>query len=192
MPNFSRTASSARLPSRVTSTPSIVIAPESGRSRRFRCFRSTVLPHPDGPTIVVIWPRGIPRSRCCSTSWRPKRRHRSRTSISLGRSPFDVVALVAIEASEKDRAYNIVEGKNEHAGEDHGFGRGAAHTGCHPLSVVALVAAHPHHDHSEHERLPKPDRDVVRVHVACNSAEVRALRSTHQPDPDKESTVDSN
>jgi len=82
IPNFSLTRSRLRELSRVTSIPSIIIWPESGRSSRFKCFKSTVLPHPLGPIIVVILPRGQSRLTPLRTCCVPKRRRRSRTMIN--------------------------------------------------------------------------------------------------------------
>ena len=46
-----------------TSSPSIVIRPEVGSTRRLTIFMVVVLPHPDGPTRTQISPAPISSDR---------------------------------------------------------------------------------------------------------------------------------
>jgi len=67
-----------------SSTRPLMRAPPISASR-FRLLSSVDLPHPDGPTMAVIWRRGISTEMFFSACWSPYHTFRSDTTMCADR-----------------------------------------------------------------------------------------------------------
>src|SRR5688572_20602020 len=110
----------------VTSTPSIRIAPRSGRSNPARMFSKVDLPQPEGPTIATNSPSRTSKLTPSTTDSVPNPLLTPSTTICLS----DIAPLHRVEPLEQ--AGQAVEQQPDHADDDH--------AGDHQVVAVAGVA----------------------------------------------------
>src|SRR5688572_33205506 len=97
----------------VASTPSILTAPRSGRSKPATMLSSVDLPHPDGPTIATNSPSRTSRLTPSTTDSAPNPLLMPSTTILLA----DIAPLHRVEPLEQ--AGGAVEQQPDHADDDH-------------------------------------------------------------------------
>src|ERR1700722_20127595 len=158
-PRNLKSCSSRRL---LISSPNTVMVPESGRIKPLASLSSTLLPLPAGPSRMRVSP-GATVSETFSRTDLPSNPIDTSSKIRTGcaGSSWVVVAAgwdaVTISSAAKDANHELADDQvnrnDEHRGNDHCLGGGAADTLGAAAGVHTVVAADAGDDEAEHNRL---------------------------------------
>src|SRR5512134_3060406 len=182
IPNLRRTRTSSRSSILVTSSPSIRISPESGRSRPTTHLISTDFPVPLPPMTTVFLPFGTARSRPSRTTFFPNRLLKPRISIT-GTPPPPL--------SEHERGHEVVRDEHHHRGGHHRPRGGTADPLRPPFRDEAVVAGDDGDQHAEDRRLDQAGVDVLELQVLVRLRHVHVGVGTQQVDGDEVAAEDS-
>src|SRR5580692_4233927 len=158
----------------VTSWPSTIMRPESGRISPRHIFRIKLFPEPATPNRTLVSPRARRKETPRSTFISPKEIATSSKTMAGAESFFAVTAaessgkvgadmgLVIGQCSHQESGNEQVSCQDQDGSCDHGLGGGAAHALGSAASVHAIEAAYGGDDEAEDNRLDQPHEHILK------------------------------